>query len=591
MRRKVISYFSLMLFFGLTMVSTLLAAPEYITPVKPFSKKVKQSVKKVQEKVYLKVPCITWGGDVAAVVANGGAKTESGSLFDKLGLSVELYRQDDFVKQVDDYLAGKTPFLRGTLGMINIASEVCSKDPRTKPIIFIQLTWSNGGDTLVAKKNIRHLKNLKGKTICLQQYSPHLDYLDVILRDAGLDWSKVHIKWVKELTLPPYDTGGKAVDPASAMRQDSSIDAVCCISPDAQALTSGGHVGTGAEDSVKSARIMLTTKTANRVIADVWAVRKDYFEAHPDKVRNFAIGYLQGVEKLAEIRKNKKQNSTKYQQIIANAASFIFDSPQATADVEGLLGDCEFVGFPGNVDFFTNKGNLNNLKRMNSRIQSFLVREDYVTRKITLADANWDYNKMKSHLKDTKTVHIQRFQRDKAEKKLAQKRKAGKLDEDVLFELTINFKPNQNTFNQSIYGKDFKKAIEIAGRYGGALVQIAGHSDPLGILKTMKKQIEAQKAGLKEKAKSLELQIQRKKQVVKNLSLTRAINVRDALIKYAKRKGITIDQSQFTVAGYGVEMPLYKRPKNKKQWHANMRVTFQIIKVEAELEEFEAIDF
>jgi len=570
---------------------SVIAAPDYITPIKPFTKKVKKSVKKVEDKVYLRVPCITWGGEVAAVLANGGLKTANGSIFDKQGLSVELYRQDDFVQQVEDYLSGKTPFLRGTLGMINIASEVCSKDPRTELVVFLQLTWSAGGDTLVTKGRIKRPRDLKGKTICLQQYSPHLDYLDVILKDAGLSWRKIKVKWVKELTLPSYDTRGKAVDPASAMREDKSIDAVCCIIPDALALTSGGNVGTGAEDSVKGAQILLSTKTANRVIVDVWAVRKDFYTAHKARVEKFAIGYLQGVEKLQEIMKKKKSQTAPYQQTLSKAATFLFDSPQATADVEGLLGDCEFVGFPGNVDFFTNEGNLNNFKRMNKRIQSFLHRENYITRTTTLNDASWNYSTMKPYLKDTATVQIARFKTDKAEKRLAEKRKKGELEEDILFELTIQFQPNQNSFDQDTYGQDFKKAIEISGRYGGALVQIAGHSDPLGILKTMKKKIDAERAGKKEQAKTFELQIQQQKQSVKNLSLTRANAVRDALIAYAKNKGITIDSSQFTVAGYGIEMPLHPKPKNKDQWRANMRVSFQIIKVEAELAEFEAIDF
>ena len=38
------------------------------------------------------------------------------------------------------------------------------------------------------------------------------------------------------------------------------------------------------------------------------------------------------------------------------AADLLLGSPQATPDVEALLGDCEFVGHAGNVAFFTGKG-------------------------------------------------------------------------------------------------------------------------------------------------------------------------------------------------------------------------------------------
>lgn len=581
------------LFMFLFMVFSInvLAAPEYIQPIKPFTKKIKTRVSKVRQGTFLRIPCITWGGDIAAILSNGGVKTGDSSICDKLGLSIELYRQDDFVKQVEDYLAGKTPFLRGTLGMINVASEICSKNPKTKPIVFLQLTWSAGGDMLVVRKNIKRPNNLKNKTICLQQYSPHIDYLDTILRDAGLNWQNVNVKWTRELTQPPYDTGGKAVDPASAMRQDHNIDAVCCISPDGFALTSGGKVGTGAEDSVRGARILLSTKTANRVIADVWAVRKDYFDSHRKTIENFAIAYLQGVEELKKLRKNKQYSKNSYQLMLKKSANFLFDSPQATADIEGLLSDCEFADFSGNVDFFTSKGNLNNFTRTCTRIQYFLVREKYITRKITLKDVKWDYRKWKEFLDEPVELPQEKFKTAVTTKKLAEKRAHGTLEQDVLFEFTINFKPNQKSFRNSIYGKDFKRAIEISGRYGGAIVQIAGHSDPLGVLKTMKKIFIAKKQRKLDLVKAYQEQLILKKKAVINLSLARAQNVRDALLNYAKKMQLTIDPSQFTVAGFGIDQPLYSKPRNKKQWLSNMRVVFRIINVEAELDQFEKIDF
>jgi hypothetical protein len=66
----------------------------------------------------------------------------------------------------------------------------------------------------------------------------------------------------------------------SAFAADDKLDAVMAISPDALKLTSNGTVGTGSEGSVKGAHMLLSTKTASRIIADVYAVRKDYFDTH-----------------------------------------------------------------------------------------------------------------------------------------------------------------------------------------------------------------------------------------------------------------------------------------------------------------------
>jgi ABC-type nitrate/sulfonate/bicarbonate transport system substrate-binding protein len=71
------------------------------------------------------------------------------------------------------------------------------------------------------------------------------------------------------------------------------------ISPDAAEITSNGTVGTGAEKSVKGAHILMSTKTASRIIVDVYAVRSDYFQAHKDEVVKFAHALLMAQEKLA----------------------------------------------------------------------------------------------------------------------------------------------------------------------------------------------------------------------------------------------------------------------------------------------------
>src|SRR3989338_9195790 len=95
---------------------------------------------------------ITWGGDIATIYANGNSRvTKKGSIFEKEGLNFKLFREDDFKKQVEMYMRGETPYLRGTMGMINMAVEVLNRDPRTKPVVVYQMTESNGGDVLVVR--------------------------------------------------------------------------------------------------------------------------------------------------------------------------------------------------------------------------------------------------------------------------------------------------------------------------------------------------------------------------------------------------------------------------------------------------------
>ncbi|MCH9673506.1 MAG: ABC transporter substrate-binding protein, partial [Gammaproteobacteria bacterium] len=333
------------------------AAPKYIE-APPLAKAVTTPVGEVRGK-RLRLPMITWGGDIATILANGGTKkTQSGSLFDKAGISAELVREDAFVRQLERYIAGESPFLRGTVGMLNLASDVLAKDARIKPVVIYQLTWSAGGDALVVKPGIRTAADLRGKTIAVQAYGPHVDYLAKILSDAGLKTSDVKLRWLPDLT-------GTDNAPMAAF-YESDIDAAFTIIPDALALTSGGNTGTGAEDSVKGARILLSTKTANRIISDVYAVRSDYFNANRAKVQSFVGALMQAERELATLVKNRSQRSADYQKIMSQAAALLLDSAQAVSDAEGLYADCEFVGLRGNTQFFTDQNYPRGLGKLNA---------------------------------------------------------------------------------------------------------------------------------------------------------------------------------------------------------------------------------
>jgi len=123
------------------------------------------SVGPVSASGQINVPFITWGADVAAFHANGGTnRTSPDSIYGRDGLKLSFYDGNDFVAQVRDYLSGKTPFLRGTMRMLGQASEVVGKDPRTKPVVVAQLSWSKG-DHIVARDYVKRLDDLKGKRI------------------------------------------------------------------------------------------------------------------------------------------------------------------------------------------------------------------------------------------------------------------------------------------------------------------------------------------------------------------------------------------------------------------------------------------
>ncbi len=577
MLRKVVSVALLIVF---AFAGNAFSATQYVSSP-PLSKVVTTSVGSVRGGA-TQVPIITWGGDIATIYANGNNRsTARGSIFDKEGLRLNLVREDVFPKQVEDYVSGKTPYLRGTLGQINMALDVLMRDPRTEPVFVYQMTESVGGDMLVVKSNIKTAKDLCGKTIALQAYGPHVDYMTKVVTDACGSVDKVSIKWTKDITAP---ANGADNSPAAAFREGKSVDAVFVIAPDGMALTSNGAVGNGGEGSVKGARILMSTKTANRVIADVYVVRADYFKSNRADVEKFVHGLLVAEEQLRTLFKNKSARSADYKQMLTASAEILLDSPKATADVEGLYEGAEFVGFKGNVAFFGNPSYQRNFEKRMSEIQSAFVTMGLIGQKTPMAHAKWDYERLKAGLTDVAGVEAPRFDSGEVAKVIDRKQKQGTLDDATIFPpFEIFFTPNQNTFTKDLYSSDFDKVIKFVSAYGGSIMTIEGHSDPLGYLKAKKEN-------------QPEDVLRRIAQSAKNLSLARGNAVRDSVIAYAKSKGITLDASQFVVVGHGIDKAKTGKcgndpcaPKTEAEWRSNMRVEFRVIQIEAESSAFKPL--
>ena len=151
-------------------------------------------------------------------------------------------------------------------------------------MVFMQMTWS-AGDHLVARESVKTLDDLKGKTIVIQRGGPHVGMLDDVLKTAHLSWKDVTVVWADNIT-------GEG-SPPDLFRSNPDYDAAFAITPDMLGLTGGMDAsGTGAEGTVKGAHIAVSTAELSRSIADVYAVRKDYWEANKEQVTKFTAGYL-----------------------------------------------------------------------------------------------------------------------------------------------------------------------------------------------------------------------------------------------------------------------------------------------------------
>jgi ABC-type nitrate/sulfonate/bicarbonate transport system substrate-binding protein/outer membrane protein OmpA-like peptidoglycan-associated protein len=493
--------------------------------------------------------------------------------------------------------------------MLGQASEVLGKDPKTKPVVVLQLSWS-AGDHIVSRAEIKSLNDLKGKRIACQQGGPHVGLLYDSLASVQLSKDDVTIVWTKDLTGPD--------GAAELFRKDASVDACCVITPDMIGLTGGfDSTGSGAEGTVEGARIVNSTQQMSRSIADVYAVRKDWFDLNKETVQKFVAGYLKATEEVVAMRKefeSTQRLSAGYRDLLKQSQQIFGQEviPSIEVDGHGLLLDCSFVGLPGQISFFDDPGNLNGFDPKLTKALDLATSWGYADQRLGFEPAGFNYREIAKLAK----VEYVEPNREGVERIAGAENMDAfigeNLDANTIANFTISFEPNQNQFSADRYGADFNRALENASTFGNARLVVRGHSDPTktlvdmlraGMSKGLIKQ-QGSSGNYRYYLEGKELNLQQidklqtlidqgmfsggnpdpkvTMQAALNLSKKRAEAVSQALLQFASEQGVTVDQSQITPVGAGISDPVIPKPRNLAEAKQNMRVEFRIVKVEAE---------
>ena len=565
------------------------------------------AVDTVKSTITLQVPFITWGGDVATFHANGGLKTSRGSIFQKQGLNLDLTPGDNFDQQVKDYLTGKSPFLRGTFSMIGMASEVIGQDPRTQGVVILQLTWS-AGDHMVVRNGIKTADDLRGKTILLQKGGPHVGMLDDILRVARISWDDVKIAWTKDLT-------GSPDSPSEIFKKDEKADACFAISPDMASLCGGlDKTGTGADGTVKGARVLVSTAHLSHSIADVYVCRKDFYDANKELVTKFVAGYLKGCEELLDLQKKYQAKdpaaSEQYTRLLTMAQNIYSKQVLPTLDdADGLVSDANFVLHPGNKAFFTDSTNQTSFTAFNEQAMQLATSRGYATRRFDLLPSGLDYQSsaFRGYLSKIDSVRAEFDEAGLAGK--IRSMNEGELSDGTILSFSIHFGQNEATFSEQKYASDFAHVVEAASKFGNAAVAVRGHADPSNLIYQFtaagkKKGLIGQVGNvftLRGKPFDMTNTAQMFKEIesgafdnggevnlktlvrgLQDLSQRRSETVRDTIVRYARAKGWQLDSKQITPIGMGAREPAVAMPANEEEAQKNRRVEFRLIKIPAE---------
>jgi outer membrane protein OmpA-like peptidoglycan-associated protein len=481
------------------------------------------------------------------------------------------------------------------------------------------MTWS-AGDHMIARANVRTVSDLKGKTIALQQGGPHVGMLDDILKSARLTWNDIKVVWTKELTASPDS-------PAELFRKRADIDACFAITPDMAGLCGGlRNTGSGAEGTVKGARVLVSTAELSRSIADVYVCRKDFYDANKELVTKFVAAYLKACEEIIALKKQHEASPSQAYKNLLQMTQDIYGKTTIPVldDANGLLSDCTFVGYPGNVAFFTEQGNLHGFEAFHKAALDLAVSRGYVRDRFGLFASGFDYKSplFLNYLTRTSVERQDRFRAEAVREEIEQLSTGGGLDERTILSFTISFEPNQTSFSAEQYGAEFKRVVETADKFGNAVIAIRGHSDPtktlLDLVKAgmakgvLKRSGTAGNYSYSLNGRPLDLSStatlvslidsgafdgvpdinpRETMQSALNLSRSRAEQVRDSVAAYAKAQGLGLDKTQIQPLGVGVREPFIAKPANMEEAKHNMRVEFRILRVQAEASKPADFDF
>ena len=306
-----------------------------------------------------------------------------------------------------------------------------------------------------------------------------------------------------------------AFEAAAAFVADKSVDGCVSWAPDIYKIP----------ERVAGTRILSSTSDANKLIADVYAVRADFARDHPEVVEGLIAGIFEGMDMVKE----KPEDPAKW---MADAFGM------KPADVMGMRNDSHPTNLPENIQFFLNASNPTNFERT-WKNAAYVYRELGRISAPVQFDQVMDFSVIQSIQKKGTFAH----QTDESVASFtpASFRKTPAEAPILTQTIRINFYPNsanpyepaRDDLEKPIPGKLYDPNVDatleqvarLAGQFARAVILIEGHTDS-----SMKGKVPMQ--------------------AVRDLSLARAEAIKRALSEKYK-----FDPNKFSIEGKGWDAP------------------------------------
>jgi ABC-type nitrate/sulfonate/bicarbonate transport system substrate-binding protein/outer membrane protein OmpA-like peptidoglycan-associated protein len=233
----------------------------------------------------LRIPLDTWGGYAALFAANRGTAPNRESVFYKRHkFAVEIVSEESAQAQADGFAAGRWPVIWYSMDGLPLLYDALKADKRVVPQVIGLFDWSVGGDGILVRDFVRKPQDLKGKTILTSSPAPYSFFLLWYL--AQIDVNPLEVKVVH------VDDGPKAL---KTFKDNAGIAAWVTWTPFLTDAVEQGNPG-----YVPGTRLLITSKDANQLIADVFVARNDFVRERPEIARGLVAGIIEGGDILAQ---------------------------------------------------------------------------------------------------------------------------------------------------------------------------------------------------------------------------------------------------------------------------------------------------
>lgn len=381
-----------------------------------------------------------WIGWKSIIDSNGGLTTQPGSIYDKLGIKVNISVINDATQSSNALIKGDLDAAGYTINRTAFLSKKFS-DAGVNVVMPYITNYSNGGDGIIAKSNIKTVNDLVGAKIGVPQFSEAHTLVAWFVQQSDLSQEDKDTILNNLIFFETPDEAAKAFFAGE-------LDVAATWEP---YLTQA--------QNMTDCHIFFSTASSSSLVMDGILFNKEFVDANPDVVNKFIQGSLMASDlyktDMTTIKKVMPMFSTASDEdIISNCESAKLTTWKDNSDL--LNGTAKTI-YTDMCDIWTSLG-----ETVNKDLVDSIFDDTYI-------------NNIASEFDSTETSV------DTSNTVVTEENKQEVLDTNALLtkSASVNFVVNTAKFSDSTEASQaLDDFIGVAKVLDGAIIEIAGNTDP-----------------------------------------------------------------------------------------------------------------